>query len=783
MVTRAPWWLRGALLALLLVALGSAQQTPSAPFLDLTVLSGSSIQASFKPPLSDGGAAINAYNLAWDTDPGVQEVQTVTTSAYVGPNEIQSITTTATVSPEVQTLTLTADVQAEIQRITVTKATGGYFFLELDTSAVGGSLQYSGYIEVNYPANGPRESVAQILSSMNNIAPFGSVTVASNVIDANTYEYLVTFPLGMGNVPQMVVHAGQLSPIGTADAQIATDTEGNIIDGTFRLGFAGHTTEDIPYDASEYVLRTKLEALPNIGTVIVTRSGPNDQHGYVWTITFDSDMNAGNIVPLVPDKTGLFVSSAGKDCKLVVTSKDGNELGGSFGVTYTTLSLVSGVAVVPFNASADQFKHLLETAMVPPLIPSGTIAVTRSGPDGQKGYSWTVTFLNDYARTFEGDLKMFSTTILGGGANLTGSGAAATPFEVRKGTIKTVQLIAVTHAGTVNTSTHMELTFGSYTTRRIKLRPNSTSCASSVTPVQTITSSTVDTTTSGGDSDVSMYLQFRLQYGNEVTDWINANPLGNTGSCTPVATSIADALQQFKMFDQVLVYGVSTGPSQGCVWTVNFVSSIGDIDTLLVQSRNTVAGALGVNGFVSKAGDDTITTLTTVHGVKNSIKSALELLPNIGTVTVTPVSYQQGIGGQCSWRVTFDTNAGSPVPLLQASIFDNLLPATTGSLRGSVTTASSGTSSGTTVTITNAVVGTSTAIGGFFTLTFRGARTSYLSYQATQEEVRNALEALSTIGSVSVVRSVVDENNGYTWTIQFLTELGYLDLLEFDAAT
>jgi len=33
-----------------------------------------------------------------------------------------------------------------------------------------------------------------------------------------------------------------------------------------------------------------------------------------------------------------------------------------------------------------------------------------------------------------------------------------------------------------------------------------------------------------------------------------------------------------------------------------------------------------------------------------------------------------------------------------------------------------------------------------------------------------------------VVRSVVDENNGYTWTIQFLTELGYLDLLEFDAA-
>ena len=66
---------------------------PTAPYLDLTVLSGDTIQASFTPPLSDGGSSINSYKVDWGTDPGVHEVQMVTTSTYIGPNAIQSITT------------------------------------------------------------------------------------------------------------------------------------------------------------------------------------------------------------------------------------------------------------------------------------------------------------------------------------------------------------------------------------------------------------------------------------------------------------------------------------------------------------------------------------------------------------------------------------------------------------------------------------------------------------------------------------------------------------------
>ena len=35
-------------------------------------------------------------------------------------------------------------------------------------------------------------------------------------------------------------------------------------------------------------------------------------------------------------------------------------------------------------------------------------------------------------------------------------------------------------------------------------------------------------------------------------------------------------------------------------------------------------------------------------------------------------------------------------------------------------------------------------------------------------------------GAASVTRSSADENNGYSWSVTFLTELGALDLVEFD---
>ena len=74
-------------------------------------------------------------------------------------------------------------------------------------------------------------------------------------------------------------------------------------------------------------------------------------------------------------------------------------------------------------------------------------------------------------------------------------------------------------------------------------------------------------------------------------------------------------------------------------------------------------------------------------------------------------------------------------------------------------------------------------IGGYFALTFRGMRTAYLACDSTARAVADSLRALDSIGDVAVTRTVApDSNNGYTWSVTFLTELGALDLMLFDGA-
>jgi hypothetical protein len=84
---------------------------------------------------------------------------------------------------------------------------------------------------------------------MPNIAPFGSVSV-SRLPSGNDIFFKITFPLAMGNLPEMKVHYASLTPSGVAQAAVSTLTEGNIIGGSFKLKFGADTTSSIPSDAS-----------------------------------------------------------------------------------------------------------------------------------------------------------------------------------------------------------------------------------------------------------------------------------------------------------------------------------------------------------------------------------------------------------------------------------------------------------------------------------------------------------------------------------------------------
>jgi hypothetical protein len=101
---------------------------------------------------------------------------------------------------------------------------------------------------------------------------------------------------------------------------------------------------------------------------------------------------------MVPDFSNLNVSNPAASVQIDVSNPTpGNRLDGTFDLTYGSHT-ASGIA---YDASASDMKAALEGLST---IPSGTIAVTRTGPDGQLGYSWTISFLSDYLGSNEGNL-------------------------------------------------------------------------------------------------------------------------------------------------------------------------------------------------------------------------------------------------------------------------------------------------------------------------------------------------------------------------------------------
>ena len=742
-----------------------------------------------QPPLTDGGAQITSYKVDWDSNPGVHEVQAITTSAYVGPNEIQTITTSALVHPEVQVVTTSSTHIAAVQRVVISGGSpggtlGGQFFLSLDTKATGGSAQYTGYIAVNAPphispANNSRTSVEDIISALSNVD--GRVVVTPHIIDSSTYEYRVTFPLSMGNVPLMTANTDELMPLGVAQVNVYSVSIGNILSGTFRLGFEGDNTVNIPFDATEEELTSALEALPSVGAVTVSRSTSDFQRGYSWSVTFGSPMNSGNIPAMSFDKSGLVTSNPTATTTIAIVSYDGNQLGGAFSLSFTNTKGVLGTTTIPiaFNAEAFEVVSALEK-MSNNVIPAGSVAVTRTGPDGQLGYTWTVQFLDNYNHTFSGLLNNFAPTY---SSTLTGLQKSVTVVKLRPGTVKEVQLVSITNSAPYNSSLYMAFQFDGMKSIGIPLQPSAAApyCVSAVTEVQSITSSSVNTqqTQSQGDGQVSHYTMFRLSYGSEVTPWVTANPLSSPGDCSLAAAAIKSGLETFTEFFKVVVtYAKVPDASQSCVWTVSFVSSQGPLSQLKVQTKNTASKMVDpAFGYSSTVGDDTLKTAVSVVGKLDAIKAALELLPNVGSVTVTADSSVSS-STKCAWKVTFDTKAGSvSFPQLLVHLYTNHV----GVNQSSFAFTSTANYLSAQAVVTNLVHGTSSPLGGYFALTFNGARTGYLPYNSGARDVAEALMNLDTVGDVNVVRSMTDENNGYTWTVTFLSELGPLSDMIFDS--
>ncbi len=86
-------------------------------------------------------------------------------------------------------------------------------------------------------------------------------------------------------------------------------------------------------------MKAALEALPNIGTVAVSRTGPDGQLGYSWFITFVDNpgsfpAGSGDVTLLSTDSSSL--GGAGADCKATDVSHGTAELSGGFFLDFET---------------------------------------------------------------------------------------------------------------------------------------------------------------------------------------------------------------------------------------------------------------------------------------------------------------------------------------------------------------------------------------------------------------------------------------------------------------
>ena len=210
-------------------------------------------------------------------------------------------------------------------------------------------------------------------------------------------------------------------------------------------------------------------------------------------------------------------------------------------------------------------------------------------------------------------------------------------------------------------------------------------------------------------------------------------------------------------------------------WTVTFLQrDYGKTDNLLLDGSKLTGGGVGIFG------PSVIQESPTLGGYFqltvpsfNEVSSALpydatplqiaEACAEMGLLTEQVNTFSDDVAGGRTWEIEFKPYAGSyDVPEL-GSISDGL----TGNAHIWHSVPRNG-------------VNSPTGLSGGFRIEFRHNTTAFLPYDSADSFVKQELEALPTIGEVTVTRSAPTSVKGFTWTITFdryyrATSRGYID--------
>jgi hypothetical protein len=176
-------------------------------------------------------------------------------------------------------------------------------------------------------------SAADVKTAIEAMAGVTTVDV-SRVLSDNRggFVWSVTFTGDLGDISDTIL-APQSSLVARDAAVTVTElTKGNTLGGTFTLSYNGDVSDALAFDISAADLDAKLEAIPGVGTVSVSKGGLNSEGGAKYLVTFQS-ATLGDALDLVADTS--FLTGVGGAVSVREEVKGTLAVGDSVSISYT----------------------------------------------------------------------------------------------------------------------------------------------------------------------------------------------------------------------------------------------------------------------------------------------------------------------------------------------------------------------------------------------------------------------------------------------------------------
>ncbi|RHY82099.1 hypothetical protein DYB26_000715 [Aphanomyces astaci] len=546
--------------------------------------------------------------------------------------------------------------------------TGGY---QLSLTNAG-AAQQSGCI----PFNTAAADLETLLEAMPNIDKVYVERSLDAVVAPNGYIFDLFF-YGQGvtryHIPALVVTMGctafqtlannVLSTAGVNAAVTVTYVHENAFADPTGFRSAASTPAQLQAD---------LTRLPIVGSALyVSRSLQDNQGGFKWTIVFDQE--DGNVPLFICGSDAAFQAVVGSQCS-VESVIDGNVLSGSF--------MLGASDPIPFNADETTMANALQQ-----LSWLGSVAVTRTGPTGQLGYTWTLSFL-----TYQGALPVLLATNL-----MNGIGSSIQVVETVRGNALT-GTFQLGFRGTTTTPIAYNaaaMAVGDGSSMQEKLQALSTIGALNINRIgpdfeggyewwitftddiktggdlPPLTPSNMQLGATGAVVNVREVLKGSMGSGNRL--WVsfdpptsdNGDPVSGYGIQWDTSNTFIASPQRYVLQDsQLLFYRqkiISTAPS--LAWSSTLLAVQSTIQSIAVDAASTTF-TLSFKGVTTSAIVVGMTSLSTVQTLLNglsTIQGGVTLSPLVGLVTAST-----------SFAITFTGQYG-PQPVLVSSDTNNVV--------------------------------------------------------------------------------------------------------------